>query len=87
LLTFLELPHDDIPKFFENFNKLKDESVGIYDNTDKVTSGAPERRSVTKGKDLLFHSKSYSLEERKSVDKFFKNNHPGILDYIKRFLE
>lgn len=72
---------DEYIEFFCSDMKIHTENaIQLYERD----AGA----SYTKGKDVLFHSKKFSSEERKSIDVCCRKSNPNLFDkYLARYLE
>jgi hypothetical protein len=88
LTTFLNIEEDRVNEFLDNYETLFNASIGVYDNEEKtkIISGNRKRKSFSKGKDMLFHSKNFSSSQLKSFDKTITEQYPNLKRYIKKYL-
>jgi len=80
LYEFLELENDEyLNDLIKNKDSHLNRGVKLYD----------ERiGSRSKGNDILFHSKNFSVEQLKEFDRFYRSEHPIIFEkYLKRYKE
>lgn len=72
ILEFLNEPFDRLQEFLSNYQMHKKKCLSLY----KVSESA--------GNDVLYHSKSLSIEERRQIDNWVKEQAPVVWEkYLK----
>lgn len=88
LVNFMGIYDDDkINAFIENYDLFFEESIKIYDNTNKIkiVSGNKQRTSETKGKSVVHHSKKISEDKLKIFNEHINKNYLNLKKYIIRY--
>ena len=80
VLDFLSESNENLNDFMKNYNSHKNRSVQFYIKHSGL--------SMTRGKDILYHSKKMKLQDRLLLDNFIKKTYPILWEkYLKIYAE